>query len=327
MADPKFFRNAGPFSLEELAKIANAELGENVSGKKSIMDVAPLHSAGPDNISFLDNPAYLDDFRKTKAGACLINKKYSSSAPENTSIITSENPYLSYALVASHFYPLKMVHGVAKSAAIHKRAKIGADCYIGENVSIGDGVEIGNNCIINASVSISHAVIGNNVILHHGVCIGQDGFGYASKNGAHTKVPQLGRVIIEDDVEIGANTCVDRGAGPDTVIGAGTKIDNLVQIGHNVKIGKGCIIVAQAGVSGSTVIGDYTVIAGQAGVAGHLKIGKAVQIGGQSGVIRDIADGEKVCGYPSVPIKQWHRQTVILEKLVKQKTGSENDKN
>ena len=180
---------------------------------------------------------------------------------------------------------------------------------------IGANCVIGNDCTIHSNVNITNAIIGNNVIIHSGVSIGQDGFGYAYNNGRHHKVPQVGRVIIGDDVEIGANTTIDRGSAPDTIIGEGTKIDNLVQIGHNVKIGKHCIIVSQVGISGSTEIGDYTIIAGQAGIAGHLKIGSQVQVAAQAGITRDLEDKAIVGGTPAVPLRQYHKQALALAKL------------
>ena len=180
---------------------------------------------------------------------------------------------------------------------------------------IGQSVEIGDGCVIGANTSISHALIGAYVRIYPGVRIGQDGFGFAIDPAGHVKVPQLGRVIIEDSVEIGANTTIDRGAGPDTVIGQGAWIDNLVQIGHNVKIGRGCVIIAQTGVAGSTVLEDYVVLAAQVGVAGHLTIGMGARVGAQSGVMRDVASGSEVMGAPALPAKQFMRQIAMLKKM------------
>ncbi len=204
---------------------------------------------------------------------------------------------------------------ISEHAIVDNSAEIGDRSIIHSGAFIGAGVKIGKNCVIHPNASITHAIIGDNVIIHHGASIGQDGFGYAFHNGKYHKIPQLGRVIIENDVEIGANTCIDRGAGPDTVIGEGTKIDNLVQIAHNVKIGKHCIIVAQVGISGSTEIGDHSVLGGQVGIVGHLKIGKGVQVAAQSGVFRDLKDKEIVGGSPCVPLRQHHKQTIMLNKL------------
>ncbi len=194
---------------------------------------------------------------------------------------------------------------------------IGDGCWIEANAVIGEGVEIGAKTRIGIGASVSHAVIGDAVRLYPGVRVGQDGFGFAIDPAGHVKVPQLGRVIIEDHVEIGANSCIDRGAGPDTVIGAGAWIDNLVQIGHNVKIGRGCILIAQSGVAGSTVMEDYSVLAAQAGVAGHLRIGMGARIGAKAGVMKDVPAGEEQLGAPAVPVKEFMRQVVALKRLTK----------
>ena len=201
-------------------------------------------------------------------------------------------------------------------AHISEDVIIGEGCYIGENTYIGAGVKLGNECFIANNCSISYAVIGNNLVLHPGARIGQDGFGFAPSNSGITKVPQLGRVVIGNFVEIGANTCIDRGAIDDTIIGDHTKIDNLVQIGHNVNIGSHCIIVAQTGIAGSSHIGDGTMLGGQTGISGHVTVGKKVVLAAQGGIISDVADGEVLGGTPAVPIRQWHKQTIILKKLI-----------
>jgi UDP-3-O-[3-hydroxymyristoyl] glucosamine N-acyltransferase len=192
---------------------------------------------------------------------------------------------------------------------------IGEGTWIGANSVIGDGVVVGSRCKFDPCITVSHAEIGDGVRLYPGVRIGQDGFGFAIDPAGHVKVPQLGRVIIGDNVEIGANSTIDRGAGPDTVIGAGTWIDNLVQIGHNVRIGKGCILIAQSGVAGSTVLEDYAVLAAQAGVAGHLRIGMGARIGAKAGVMKDVPAGEEQLGAPAVPVKEFMRQVVALKRL------------
>lgn len=345
MADPRFFKKAGPFTLAQLCETANVELGADQDGEKIIKRVAPLQTADGDCISFLDNPKYVDAFAKTEAGACVINPKIADKAPNGTSLVLSENPYYTYALIASMFYedePKPDDSIISKAASIAETAKIGARCIIdsnaviAENAEVGDrchihpnavigpGVVIGDDTIIHSSANLSHSIIGNNVIIHHGACLGQDGFGFATDDkGNHTKVPQIGRVLVEDNVEIGASTCIDRGSGHDTIIGEGTKIDNLVQIGHNVILGKGCIVVSQVGISGSTRVGDFVMIGGQAGITGHLKVGDHAKIAAQSGVMKDIPSHMTVIGSPAVPAQKHHRQVVMLKKLVEK--GLEDD--
>jgi len=203
------------------------------------------------------------------------------------------------------------------SAQIDPSAKIGANAWIEAGAVIGANVEIGDHCRIGANAVITHSIIGNHVRVYRGACIGQDGFGFAIDPAGHVKVPQLGRVILEDGVQVGANTTIDRGAGPDTVIGAGTWLDNLIQVGHNVKMGRGCIIAAQAGISGSTTLGDFVAMGGQSGIAGHLTIGTGARIGAQAGVMRDVPAGEEHIGFPAVKSKQFMRQVAALKRLIK----------
>jgi UDP-3-O-[3-hydroxymyristoyl] glucosamine N-acyltransferase len=208
---------------------------------------------------------------------------------------------------------------VEANAAIGPRVEIGRRCHIGANSVIGAGCVLGDDVRVGPNVSISHSIIGSRVRLYPGARIGQDGFGFAPDPGGHVKIPQLGRVIIEDDVEIGANSAIDRGAGLDTVIGAGSMIDNLVQIGHNVQMGRGCVLCGQAGIAGSTRLGDYVFIAAQGGLAGHLSIGSAARIGAQAGVMRDVPPGETVIGAPAVPQKEFFRQVATLQRLARKK--------
>lgn len=335
MADPRFYLVAGPFSLGQLAEISNAELDNKSAAEQLIYDVAPLSTAESNQISFWDNKRYLEEFNNSKAGACIVRPEVESNSDEMVLLKTSD-PYTGYAKIAQAFYPNSIEKGsVADSAFIDQTAildktcqvdagavigaqtKIGKRTRIGANSVVSDGVEIGSDCRIGPNVTLQSCLIGDGVVLHAGVRIGQDGFGFAMSEKGHLKVPQLGRVIIENDVEIGANSTVDRGAGPDTVIGQGSKIDNLVQIAHNVKIGRNCIIVSQVGISGSTKVGDFVVMGGQAGLTGHLSIGDGVQIAAQSGVMRNIEAGQQVGGTPSVPMRQWLKSVALMEKLLK----------
>lgn len=336
MADPRFFNKIDSLSIGDIAAVVDIENLSSLDETQSFTDVAALDEAGKADISFLDNIKYKGAFTKTKAGACFVNEKLSSLTPDGTIPLVTKSPYKAYALTAQHLYPRANATGnISNRAHIHESAKIadsvdiadgaviengveiGAHTIIGPNAVICANVKIGAHCRIGANATISYALIGDYVSIYNGCCIGQDGFGFAIDPAGFVKVPQLGRVIIGDHVEIGANTTIDRGAGPDTVIGQGTWIDNLVQIGHNAKIGKGCVLVAQSGVSGSTVLDDFVMVGGQTGIAGHLHIGKGVRIAAQSGIMRDVPAGAEVMGSPAVPLKQFMRQTAMLNKMTK----------
>lgn len=340
MADPSFFDKAGTFALQELAERTGARIREDQAqgSEKVVKDVAPLSSAGPEELTFLDNRKYRNDFLNSRAGACFVTEEMAKLAPETMICLITPAPYKAYARAAAIFYPFAFpAPHISERANIHPSAKISENCVIEAGACIGEGATLGEGCWvehgavigrnvqigpggrIGPNASVTHAIIGKNANIYPGARIGQDGFGFAIDPAGHVKVPQLGRVIIGDNVEIGANTTIDRGAGPDTVIGSGTWIDNLVQIGHNVVIGKGCIIVAQVGISGSTHIGDYVAIGGQVGIAGHLKIGQGAKIGAQSGVMRDIPPGEEQLGSPAFPIKQTMRQISALNRLIQKK--------
>lgn len=339
MADPRFFDRKGPFTLAQIVEISGVESAiPAVEESRQFDDISPLDRATANQISFFDNPKYLNQFEKTSAGACFVKPKYVDHAPSSMIPLVSSDPYRAYALLAQAFYPrIECESSISPGASISETAKIGKNCTIEANVTIGEyveigestiiragtvvdrGVVIGDHCQIGACSTLSHAIIGNQVILHRGVNIGQDGFGFAMGRAGHVKVPQLGRVVIEDYVEIGSGTCIDRGTGPDTHIGAGSKIDNLVQIGHNVQVGRGAIVVSQVGIAGSTQIGDGAVLGGQVGIAGHLKIGSGARLAAQSGVMEDIPAGQAYGGSPAVPVKDWHRQTIAVKRLTKSK--------
>ena len=338
MADPRFFEVAGPYSLEELAKISGGTLSSNSKGEAQFLDVAPLNEAGTSDVSFLDNTKYVDSFYQSSAGAVIVRPAIASKAPARMQLILMDDPYHGYARVARAFYPKTMLDKrLSETACVDETALVGNNCRIdsgvvvGSNVTIGNGCWIGSNSVvckgvvigndthIGPNVTLERCLIGSHVIIHAGVRIGQDGFGFAMGPKGHLKVPQLGRVIVEDDVEIGANTTIDRGAGPDTIIGAGSKIDNLVQIGHNVQLGRGCVVVSQVGISGSTVIGEFSAIGGQVGIAGHLEIGPGTQVAAQSGIMRNVAPGEKLCGSPARPIREFMRGVALIEKMSKKR--------
>lgn len=338
MADPRFFSNAGPYSLARIAETAEAEIVGTDDTDRLFLDVMPIDQAGGEHVSFLDNRKYTDQFRTSAAGACIVGPDVVELAPVGMCLLVTAEPYHAYARVAALFYPNPASTGeihpsavvaddanigddveIGPCAVIGNGAMIGRGCIIEAGAVIGNGVEIGENTRIGANTTITNACIGADTIIHGGVRIGQDGFGFAMGPGGHVKVPQLGRVMVGDNVEIGANTTIDRGTGPDTVIGNGTKIDNLVQIAHNVQIGQNCVIVSQVGISGSTELGDFVVVAGQVGLTGHLKIGSGSRIAAQSGVMRDVEAGQEVGGSPAKPVRAWLKEVAMIERMARKR--------
>ncbi|HZK88928.1 MAG TPA: UDP-3-O-(3-hydroxymyristoyl)glucosamine N-acyltransferase [Stellaceae bacterium] len=338
MADARFFRRAGPHSLDALAKLSGARLADPADGGRVIEDVAPLETAGRAEITFLDNRKYIEAFESSGAGAAFVVEALAARAPTGMALLVSREPYKAFARAVQAFYPeAPVVAGCEPSAVIDPSAtvpvdcaigahvvieagaRLGQRCRIGANTVIGPWVEIGDDCRIAANVTLSHCLLGARVVVHPGACIGQAGFGFAPDAAGPVKIPQLGRVVIGDDADIGANTTIDRGSGHDTVIGPGTMIDNLVQIGHNVVLGRGCILVAQVGISGSTKLGDFVMVGGQVGMAGHLSIGAGVRIGAQAGVVRDLEPGVAVIGSPAVPLATFWRQIATINRLAKKK--------
>lgn len=338
MPDPRFFPAAEPLKLADLAIATESTLAEAAMGERSVASVAGLAEAGPQDVSFFDNPKYREALKASRAGAIFLTASNRDFAPEGAALLLTDQPYRAYARAASLLYPPPAETAALSPAAfIDAHAKLGPGCLaepgvvvqagaslgagvkLRANAVIGANVVIGDGCEIGAGASLSHCLLGARVRVFPGARIGQDGFGFAMSPQGHLPVPQLGRVIIEDDVVLGANSCVDRGALGDTIIGRGAVIDNLVQIGHNVRIGPGCVIVAQVGIAGSTVLEPFVLLAGQVGVAGHLRIGAGAQIGAQAGLNRDVPPGAKMSGSPAVPVQQYHRQTIALARLVKDK--------
>jgi len=329
--DPRFYSRTGPHSLAAVVDAAEASAPPR---RLMLTGVAPLQSAEPDEVSFLDNRKYAAALTDTRAGAVIVRPEMADSVPETAVAIVTDEPYPAWARVAALFHPLPpprpgihpsaVVDAEAKIdptaeigalAVIGARAEIGPRCRIAPAVVIGDGVVLGRDCRIGAQVSLSHALLGDRVCILAGARIGQDGFGFAVTPSGMLSVPQLGRVILEDDVEIGANTTIDRGSLQDTVIGAGSRLDNLVMIAHNVRLGRACVIVAQAGISGSTILEDHVMVAGQAGLTGHLHVGRAARIGAQAGVMADVPAGADVVGSPAQPVKEMFRQVALLRRL------------
>lgn len=338
MEHPGFFERAGPFSLARIAQETGAVLSDEKSRSTEVIDVRPLDSAGAEDVAFLDNPKYLPQLAATRAAACFVEEKYVERLPEGAVALITREPYRSYAKALALFYPdaeTSKITGPAEAgraqidpsarleddvivepgAIIGPEAQIGQGTRVAAGAVIGYRCAIGRNCYIGPRAVIAHALIGDNVILHAGVALGQDGFGFSMGREGHLKVRQIGRVIIQNRVEIGANSTVDRGALRDTVIGEGTKIDNLVQIGHNVVIGRHCVLVSQVGISGSTVLEDFVVIGGQSGTVGHITIGAGAQIAGHSGVTGSVPRGERWGGMPARPVKIWGREIALVKRL------------
>ncbi len=349
MEHPGFWAPAGPFALSQLATYAGAQIPERFSPEagKLVSAVKALDGAGKSDVSFFENRKYLAALKETHAAAVFVAPNWADRVPESTVPLISKDPYRSFAKSLELFFPDAghpkvgsagasgdpLVNASAKieeGAVIEAGAIIGPEAQIGRGTRIAAGavigfrVAIGRDCFVGPGAAITHALIGNRVIVHAGARIGQDGFGFAMGASGHYKVRQVGRVIIQDDVEIGANTTIDRGALNDTVVGEGTKIDNLVQIAHNVVIGRHCVIAAQTGISGSTVLEDFVAMGGQCGTVGHIRIGAGAQIAAQSGVHCDIPRGEIWGGYPATPIGTWKRQVATLKRLVRRKSSNEN---
>ncbi len=336
MPDPRFHPTPVPATLADLLRITTTEFVGDANTDALIYDVAPLHTATPQQLGFFDNIKYLDAFKASQAGFCIVRPEHASQAPAGMICLLTKDPLKAYALAAQHFYPsLPTVGAVHKRAVIHPTATIGSFtdiaagavigagvvigqyCRIEANAVLGENISIGNHTVVGANSTLSHCLIGSHVVIYPGACIGQPGFGFAFDADKPVKIPQLGRVIIEDHVEIGANSTIDRGAGPDTVLRRGVMLDNQIQIAHNVELGRNVVVVAQAGIAGSTKVGDYTIIAGQAGLTGHLSIGKAARIAAGSGVMRDVADNGQVGGSPAVPLRDWLKQSALLTRMVR----------
>jgi len=323
-------------SLLEIAELVNGAVEGLVAEEIShvlIAGVNTLSAAGETDISFLANQRYKGALSDTAAAAVLLSAN--DSAPEHCAVIRVDDPYLAFAQLQRFFNPHPLasgqVHGTAAidpaakladdvdvgaHAVIGARVDIGSGSMIGAGCVIGDGVRIGERCLLHANVVVrENCVIGNGVILQPGAVIGSDGFGYAWSGSQHLKIPQTGRVILEDDIEIGANTCIDRGAIEDTVIERGVKLDNQIQVAHNVRIGAYSIMASQVGISGSTVIGKGCQFGGQAGLAGHLHIGDGVKLTAQSGVLSDLDAGGTYAGSPAIPYRLFFKVSALMQKL------------
>ena len=335
LGDPRFFRCAGPFSLEAVARAAGAPCPAG-AGEHRLRGVSTLTAATAAHVSFIHNRKYVADLERTRAGAVLVSEALSARVPSGVVPLVVADPYLAWAQVGLLFHPADVsipgVHATAvidPSAVVHASVQVGAHAVIGASAVIGpgsaigpgaiigSGVVMGEGCRIGALASVSHALLGHRVYVYPGARIGQEGFGFAVTGQGFVTVPQLGRVILEDDVEIGANSTVDRGGARDTLIRAGSRVDNLVQIGHNVQIGRSCVLVAQSGVAGSAILEDFVALGAQAGVAGHVRIGAKARLGAQAGIMSDVTAGADVVGSPAMPVHEFFRNVAVLRKLAR----------
>jgi UDP-3-O-[3-hydroxymyristoyl] glucosamine N-acyltransferase len=347
---PDFVKPDCELTTGEIAALTRANLREGDPADRRICNIAPLDTAAACDISFLDSSKYLGELAGTRAGACLITQRFAASAPRGLAVIETPHPYAAFVAVTRALFPATLrpsslygVSGRATSSHVHHTARleanitidplavigpyaqVGAGTVIAAGAVIGPNVCIGRECAIGAGATIIHALIGDRVIIHPGVRIGQDGFGYLPSPRGHQKIPQTRRVIVQDDVEIGANTTIDRGATRDTIIGEGTKIDNLVQIGHNCSIGRHCLIVSQVGISGSVTVGDFVMIGGQAGIADHATIGAGAMLGARAGVMSDVPAGARWGGFPAEPGGDWKRGVATVRRLVRRSRKSERE--
>ncbi|HSZ74905.1 MAG TPA: UDP-3-O-(3-hydroxymyristoyl)glucosamine N-acyltransferase [Rhizomicrobium sp.] len=343
MADPRFYDNHGPFALADIGARVGADLPEGANREARITDVASLAGAGSSHLSFFTGAGPVSQFTQSRAGFCFVAQSgHKAEVPPHMTTVPVASVQHAFAAAVELFYPNSSLPPWTQTLAIAPSAIIGTDvvlgpgvvigpdveighgAQIGPNTVIGRGVTIGRNCQIASGVTITHAYIGDDVMIFPGAQIGQPGFGFASSDSHHTRIPQIGRVIVQDKVEIGAATTIDRGAIGDTAIGEGTKIDNLVHIGHNTRIGRHCIILAQVGISGSCDIGDFVVLGGQVGLTDHVTIGNGARFIGRSGLMSgEYAGGRDYGGQPAVPAREWMRQVAAVKALAARKRKSE----
>ncbi|UZE47206.1 UDP-3-O-(3-hydroxymyristoyl)glucosamine N-acyltransferase [Rhodopseudomonas sp. P2A-2r] len=340
MAQPTFFRKFTSLTLAEIAMSTKSDLADAACADQMVTGLASLDEAGPGHLAFFDNIRYVDQLAKTRAGAVLVNERHAASVPPHVSVLRAKKPFAAFVQLHRELQQDALrpqsgfaLTGIAVSAVIHATARleddvtvdplavigpdveIGSGSVIGSGAVIAAGVKIGRDCNVGAGSTIQFALIGNNVLIHPGCRIGQDGFGFIYGAEGHLKVPQAGRVLIQNNVEIGAGTSIDRGSLRDTIVGEGTKIDNQVQIGHNVTIGRHCLIAAKCGLAGSLTLGDNVVLGAMVGLNNHITIGDGAQVTAMSGVKDSIPARGRWGGFFAKPTKQWFREILAVEKL------------
>ena len=337
MVDPRFFEALGPVDLAGLAAVARAELADGGNGARAVSGVAPLDRAGEGDVAFLADRRYVADLRATRAAAVFVSPAHADEVPAGAARLLTAEPQAAYARAAArlhalrhHPYDAPSVHPDARlepgvrlgaGAVVGPGAAVGAGTEVGPHAVIGPGVQIGRHARIGAHAVIGCALIGDRVRILAGAVVGEAGFGVAGSREGAVDMPQLGRVILQDGVTVGANSCIDRGAYDDTVIGENTKIDNLVQVAHNVVIGRSCVLAAHTGISGSVTVGDGVAFGGRAGIADHVDIGAGAKIAAASGVMKDVPAGEVWGGSPARSLRKWMRETAWLAAQVKKTTG------
>ncbi len=346
MTDPMFFVPTRRYSVSEVANLTGSVLRDPADGQIEIAGIASASEGGADKLVYLTGRRSAGLAGMSNAAAVLCNSDLADAIPPGVAVLVSAKPQSAFATIGRLMFPaaasphaITGETGISSHAHVHPTAQleegvvvepgavIGQDAAIGSgtiiapNAIIGRSCQIGRDCYVGPSACIQYSLVGNRVVVHGGAMIGQDGFGFVGGISGPERMPQIGRVIIQDNVEIGANTTVDRGALGDTVIGEGTKIDNLVQVAHNVRIGRGCLIAGHCGLSGSVTLGDGVMLGGRVGIADHVNIGSRVQLAAASGVMDNIPDGERWAGAPAVPMRDFFRQVVAVRTLLKTRKG------